>query len=74
MFKRKERGGGESDGEEAVQKFPFCINFNYVINTQFLVPLPAWTTRPPASVASLVSYTYVYFPQEQPKGGSASKI
>lgn len=41
MFKRKERGGGESNGEEAVQKFPFCINFNYVINTQFLVPLPA---------------------------------
>jgi len=32
MFKRKERGGGESEGKEAVRKLPLLYQTNYVIN------------------------------------------
>lgn len=40
MFKRKERGGGESEGKEAaVQKLPLLYQLHYVITTRVEVPL-----------------------------------
>ena len=74
MFKRKERGGGESEGKEAVQKLPLLYQIHYVITTS-VGSLPTGEDVPPLVIltAPPPGYYMCIWCRDVPKGELAPR-